>query len=598
MKKPPPSDFRSHNQDAGRIFVPLVVLFAAFMAFLPALRGGFVWDDSVIVRSTGWRGFGWDNLKWMFGPPPFDKYQPLVWLSYAVDRCFWGMDPYGWHLSNLVLHALAALAFYFVCMRLLVRAPRAPADTDLFELRLAAGFAALVFAVHPLRVESVAWITERSDILSGLFSLLAVWAYLRIHDTPAGADSRSCWLALSLVFFASALLSKTITIGLPLVLIALDIYLLDRLPRESNRWFSATAKSVWKEKIAYILPAAAAGLVGYLGQARSGSIRSMENFGFGARAAQSFYGLVFYLRKTLLPIRLSPMYELPDPFNPLAPKFILSGIAAAALGVWLFARRRSRPAAFAAGLCYLAIVAPVLGIVPIGHQLAADRYSYLSCMAWAILAGGIFLRAHRRWPAEARVLALGAVSTLIFLTGRQTRIWHDEASLWTGALAAYPQSRIAENNLGFELMRHGQYDEAERHFRRALEISPAYAEAVTNLGNIDYLRGLGDEALREYGRALILNPRLYNVHVNIGIILMKRGEFARALDEYGQAAAIKPDYLDAINGMGMAYLYLGNFAEARKLLLEAQKIDPDSSEVRENIVLLGQMENRRSGGHG
>ena len=589
MKMKPLSSTRV-QQCVGKVLAPILVVLAAFAAFLPALRNGFVWDDSLIVQSTGWRGFGWENLKWMFAPRSFVKYQPVVWLSYAVDRRFWGMDPYGWHLSNLILHALTAVVLYSVCLRLLVRAARTPAESAFWELRLAAGFAALVFAVHPLRVESVAWISERGDILSGFFSLLTVGAYLRACETAPDPAARRCWTVLSLSFFAFALLSKASGVGLPLVLLALDFYPLNRLSSEGVR-------PVWTEKLPYFLLAAAAGVVGYLGQARSGAIRSLEKFGFGARAAQAFYGLVFYVHKTLLPTRLSPMYELPDPFHPLAAKFILSGIAAAALGAWLFALRRSRPGAFAAGFCYLAIVAPVLGVVPIGHQLVADRYSYLSCMAWAILAGAVFIRAHRRWPGGVRVMAFGAVSALAFLTWRQTRIWHDEFSLWSAALAAYPQSAIAENNLGLDLMGHGKYDEAERHFRRALEMRPAYAEAVSNLGDIDYVHARGDEALRKYERALAINPGLSSVDLNIAIILMKRGEFARAIGRCGRALAINPDYFDAINTMGVAYLNLGNLTEARKRFLDALKIRPDSADARQNIILLDQMEHRRIQSH-
>ena len=255
-------------------------------------------------------------------------YQPLTWLTFGLDYALWGMNAARYHLVNVLLHVLNAALFYAVSLRLL-RAGLPEGRQE--HLRWGAAFAALLFAAHPLRVESVAWITERRDVLSGAFYLAAALFYLK-SAAPGEAKPGRSWPVYSLCFYAAALLSKAIGVGFAFVLLALDIYPLKRLAASPKSWFAPEARPVLLEKLPYLGLGAAAGALGLFGQLHAASTLPLAQFGPAQRAAQSFYGLAFYLWKTLRPLRLLPIYESPENFNPAAWPFLLSGAAVLILG--------------------------------------------------------------------------------------------------------------------------------------------------------------------------------------------------------------------------------------------------------------------------
>jgi len=338
------------------------------------------------------------HLHWMFTTLHGGHYQPLSWVTLAVDHALWGMNPTGYHLTSLLLHTLTAVAVYAGLLALLARTPTR-------STHLAAALGALFFAVHPLRVESVAWITERRDVVSGLFFVLTLLAYLRMQHTAGAARRR--WLLASLGAFTLSLLSKAWGITLPAVLLALDLSPLGRLPGASGR----ARTRVLVEKLPWAMLAAAGAVVAFAAQHRIEAMRTLSDHGPLERTLQAAYGICFYLWKTLAPVNLSPLYILPDDLSLTMPRFAVPLLLVVVATVAALLAWRRHPWVLAAWIAYVAILSPVLGIAQTGPQLAADRYTYLASLPLAALFAAAVARAPRRAPA---VLAVAAAVVLAY----------------------------------------------------------------------------------------------------------------------------------------------------------------------------------------
>lgn len=465
---------------------------AAFLVFIPALFNAFVdWDDVVfLVKNSAYKGFGASNLAWMLTARMGGHYHPLTWLSYALDHALWGADPFGYHLTNVLLHAANAAAFFGLARRLL-------------PSRAAAALAALLFAVHPLRVESVAWASERRDVLSALFYLLTVRDYL---DGKKGR---------SLVFFACSLLSKAVGVTLPLALLILD-------------WHQKKPLRL-KDKTPYFVLAALAALVNAGTQSYNGALEGFAGYPLLHRLAASAYSLAFYVGKTLWPSDLVPIYEFPASLNPLEPRFVVSAVFVAAMAA-AAARRRELLASW---LFYVVTLLPVVGLVRFGPQLVADRYSYLSCLPLALLAGAAI---HRR----AFFLAPIVVLALATLTWRQCRVWKDTDAFWVYVLSKAPDTAIAHHNVGRRLDAQGRLPEAIAAYERALAIRPRYALAHNNLGLALMRLQKLDEAERHYRAALEIDENYWEARANLALALGSRGRYHDARVEIERAIALQP----------------------------------------------------------
>src|SRR5881628_1507446 len=417
---------RSRRLELQHAVIPLVIAFSTFAAFLPALQNQFVsWDDAEnFLDNPHYRGLGWTHLRWMW-TTHLGHYIPLTWMTLGLDYLLWGMNPVGYHLTNLLLHAANAVVFFFVVRRLLARVLPSPSEHG-YALAVSSGVAALVFAIHPLRVESVAWVTERRDVLSGLFYLLTILVYLRASERGARGQG---WYWLSVAAFVCALLSKSMVVNLPVVLLILDVYPLRRLGGAIG-WWSEPARRVYVEKIPFVLLAAAASAIAVMAQSSVHAAASLAQLSLPGRLVVSAYGLGFYLWKMVVPVNLSPLYELPRTMDPVAPPFILSYALVLAITAIVLALRRPVPGLPAAWVAYVVVLLPVLGILQSGPQIAADRYTYLAGLGWASLAGAGLLSTWRRWPPFVLTgLAVVLLSGLGTLSWNQVEVWHDSETL-------------------------------------------------------------------------------------------------------------------------------------------------------------------------
>jgi len=568
-----------------------LVALVTIAAFLPTLHNQFVnWDDDVnFLDNPHYRGLGGAHLRWMWTTFHMAHYIPLTWMTLGMDYVLWGMNPVGYHLTSLLLHVTSAVVVFFLARRLLTLAlPRASGRGH--ALTVSAGFAALVFAIHPLRVESVAWATERRDVLSGLFYLLTLLSYLRACERGA-RGRRSYWLSVAL--FACALLSKSMAVSLPVVLLILEVYPLRRLGG-SLGWASASARRVYLEKIPFVLLAAAASALAVIAQLSSRAMVSVAHLTALDRLAVSAYGLSFYLWKTVVPLNLSPLYMLPQTVNPAATPFIASYGGVLAVTAIALALRRRWPGLPAAWLAYVVVLLPVLGIAQNGPQIAADRYTYLAALGWAILAGAGLLSCWRlstssttgaptTWGLAG--MATGIVIALGVLTWNQVQIWHDSGRLWTYALALDPNSPIAHSNLGELLDRQGRPAEAIDHFQQALRTKPDFPLAHNNWGMALKGQGRPAEAIDHFQQALRLKPDFPIAQNNWGTALGQLGEPAAAIDHFQQALRLDPDFALAHSNWGAALLQQGQPAEAIEHLQQALRVQPDLAEAHANLGL-------------
>src|SRR5438445_701869 len=563
----------------GSWLVPVLIALVTLAAFLPTLQNQFVnWDDHEnLLDNPHYRWLGRAHLRWMW-TTHMGHWIPLTWMTLGLDYLLWGMNPVGYHLTSLLLHVTNAVVFFFVVRWLLTRALPSPSEHG-YAVVVAAAGAAPGFAIHPLRVESVAWVTERRDVLSGLFYLSAILVYLRACER--GARGRG-WYWLSVAVFVCALLSKSMVVNLPVVLLILDVYPLRRLGGFVG-WWSEPARRIYVEKIPFVLLAAAASAIAVMAQLSKSAMIPMAHLSVLGRLAVSAYGLSFYLWKMVVPLNLSPLYMRPPTVDPEAPPFILSYGLVLAITAIVLALRRRMPGLPAAWAAYVVVLLPVLGIFQSGSQIAADRYTYLAGLGWAILAGAGLLACRHATRFLIRGSAVGVLVGLGVLTWNQVHVWHDAEKLWTHALAIDPKSSVAHSNLGSALIAQGKPAEASEHFREALRINPTSADAHNNWGTLLARQGKLAAAIEHYQQVLQIKPDSADAHNNWGAALAQQGKLVEAIEHYQRALQMRSDYADAHTNLGNALAQQGKLSEAVEHYGQALKIKPDFGKAVSNL---------------
>jgi len=508
------------------------------------------------------------------GPNTWD-WVPLTTISHMVDAQLFGLNAGGHHLTNVLLHTAGAILLFLVLRKMTGAIWRS-------------AFVAAVFAVHPLRVESVAWVTERKDVLSGVFFMLTLWAYVEYVRKP-----RSFIRYLTVMFlFALGLMSKPMLVTLPFVLLLLDYWPLNRFPPlspgsgvEPVPWltnFSIPARLV-AEKIPLLMLSVAACILTFM--ALSDNIWSSEAYPFPMRMSNALVSYVAYIWLMLCPLKLAVFYPYPTngwPLWDIISAFIL--LAVISLGVFL--GRRKRPYLLTGWLWYLGMLVPVIGLLDAGRQAHADRFTYLPqiglylLLIWATADGCARWRLHRAVPAGVSGMILIA---MIFCARTQTSHWQNSESLWTHTLACTSGNVLAQNNLGEALLRMGRDDEALVHFQEALQIDSRYARAHYNLGNLFHRMGKDDEAMVHFQEALQINPRYAEAHDNLGSELFSKGRVDDAIVQFEQALQIDPRNADAHYNLGCALLSSGRLDEAIIHFQISLQINPENADAQISI---------------
>jgi protein O-mannosyl-transferase len=562
-----------------RRIAPFAIAALTVAVFAPALHYGFIlWDDDRnLLTNPFYRGLGWAQIRWAFTSAVMGHWIPVTWLTFGVDHALWGMNAFGYHLTNVLLHAANAALFYLLTRRLLrLGLTAAPA----WAITLGAIVSALFFAVHPLRVESVVWITERRDVLSALFYLLTVLAYLKA--CAADGPPRRRWLVVSLGAYTLGLLSKSLIMSLPLVLLVLDVY---PLRRARGNW-----RRVLVEKLPYLGLAVTAAVVSVLVVIAKVGLTSAAAYPPSARAAMALYSLVFYVWKTVLPLGLAPMYELPARVGLTSPRFMVAALVAVGVSVVLLIARRSWPAALAVWLVYGFTLAPVSGIVHNGPQLVADRYSYLSCLGFAVLVGAAVaaVASAGTIPRPLRggvvLVGVGWIIGLTILTSEQLPVWRDTEEVWRHSLEVDPDCAFCHGQWGALLGNRGELGQAIAHFERVVALRPDNVRHRGNLGLALLKAARPAEAAAQFERMLAAEPGDAETRTRLGLALAQQGKLAEASGAFERASRDNPRHVGALLNLGLSLIELRRPAEAVPYLERAAALDPTSGLAREALA--------------
>ena len=555
------------QRDKSLLAAALIAVFT-FLVFSPVLLNDFVnWDDEAnFVFNQSYRGLGFAQLKWAFTTLHMGHYMPLTWLSSGLDYVLWGMNPGGYHLTSLVLHSLNAGLFYLLVLFLLRYVLKKHDDA---ELKLAAAFGALFFAVHPLRTESVAWATERRDVLSGAFMFSALLYYARHAVGEAGKHLKGKSLAL----FACAVLSRENSAAFMPALLLLDVYPFRRLPANPLRWGAVKYRPVLLEKLPFFFLA----LFGTV-LASAATIYSLPPEGAfpvpaGHRAALFIYGLAFYLRKTLLPFDLAPLYEPGPHFGLLSAPVLGSAALLLLAGGAIFALRRRYPALVVCGLIYGLFLLPTLGIA---HTLSMvyDRYSYSACLGWAVCAAaGAALSL--KWGVRVgegfnfrRVvvgcLLAGGIFHFSLLSFFQSMIWKNSLTLWSHTISAVDgPNESAYLNRGQEFLRRGAYAAALQDYNHVLELNPRASDAYLNRAVARQNLGELPGAEEDFDTAWQLDSSNLRALFGRGLLALERGRAKTAVDDFTFLLNANFMRAEVLAARARAYAELGLERQAR-----------------------------------
>lgn len=499
-----------------------------------------IYDDRTYVAENGQvlQGLTLENVRWAFSTFHDANWFPLTWLSHMLDVQLFGRNPAGHHLVNVGLHALNAL----LCFRILSRLTGSPWSSAVV---------AAIFALHPLRVESVAWVAERKDVLSALFWFLTLNAYV----TYGRQRSFRTYLPVC-VWLICGLLAKPMLVTLPFLLLLLDYWPLGRLagaspsPAGGQPCPQVGIGRAIAEKLPLMLLVSASSVVTFIAQRRGGTVSSFDHETTVANLANAVYSYLVYLGKLVCPVNLAVFYPFDD--DGIILKALLALPVLVGITFFVVRQGRRRPYLPVGWFWYLGTMVPVIGIVKVGAHAYADRYTYIPLIGITMMLvwGGEDLS--RQW--RQRVLVQGVAVALLLLTcagitWRQLGFWRDSSTLFTRALAVTEKNWLAHNNLSTELIRWGRFDEAYDHITAALRYREDYASAFINKGIVHKTWRENDQAIDAFQRAIEYDPAASGAYFNLGGALLERGDIGGAYVQYRQLLVLDPPQADALLGM-------------------------------------------------
>ena len=560
--------------------VCLFLALAVWGVFGQTLHHSFVFDDRGYVYENPaiTKGLHWKGVVWAFTHSHGGNWHPLTTLSHMLDCQLFGLNPRGHHLTNVLLHTASVLLLFLVLRKMTGALWRS-------------AFVAAVFAIHPLAVESVAWVAERKDVLSGLFFMLTLWAYLRYTQKQAAHNqnffsfvlSPAYWLALLL--FALGLMSKPMLVTLPFVLLLLDYWPLRRFAMDDSRF---TIGQLACEKIPFLLLTAADSIATVWAQHGAHAIMSGQVLDVRSRMGNALISYASYLGQMIYPAGLVVLY--PHPGNRLSVWRVgLSLLVLIFISAGVLLGRRKRPYVVVGWLWYLGMLVPVIGLVQVGVQARADRYAYLPQIGLYLLVAWGLADLMRGWRGRKVVLGIAgglALGGLLVAARAQTAYWKDNIRLWRHAVDVNAHNALAHDSLGVALGDQGQIDEAIRQFHEAIRLVPDHAEFHFNLGIALAQQSKLAEAIQHFEQALRLKPDYADANDGLGAALAQQGKLADAIQHFEQALQLRPDFPDALYNLGTALAQQGKLADAISNYERALQLRPDLPEVHNPLGLL------------
>lgn len=518
----------------------------------------FVYQNPMVIAGLSPAG-----LAWALTTTYAANWYPLTWISYQLDCQIFGLNPGAEHAINVSLHLANTLLLFFALLRMTKQPWRS-------------ALVAAIFALHPLHVESVAWIAERKDVLGTLFAMLMLLFYIRYVRAPSAG--KYIYVALA---FALGLMAKPMVVTWPFVLLLLDFWPLRRVgwPMELG-----SLARLSREKAPLFVMTAIGSAVTYLAQRNYGAVESLDYLPWSARVANILVSYLLYMAKAVWPVDLAAFY----PSHPHDVEIVVaSALVLIAITVAAVIRARLSPWLLVGWLWYLGMLVPVIGIVQVGWQAMADRYTYAPLVGLSIALVWTIADAVERSPLLQRgtiALSIVVLSILAVAAYRQAGYWKNSHALFEHALAVTSGNYVMENNMGLILGQEGQSAESMAAFHRAIAISPVYADAYANLGRELMVSGQMNEASPPLLRAIRLNPRLEDAQASLGVLLASEGKFGQAEQHLEEAVRLSPTDSYSQSNLCSVLQYLTRPAEAVAHCAEALKLQPDSPAARLNLA--------------
>jgi len=588
---------RTSRALSNPILLCLLLAAATLAVYWPVVHCDFLnYDDPDYFTANPHilTGLTWANTAWAFTTEHAGNWHPLTWLSLMLDVDLFGKGPSGPHLTNLLFHTANTVLLFLLLRRLTAATWRS-------------AIVAALFALHPLHVESVAWVAERKDVLSTCFGLLALLAYAKqlaggrwqVARTETPTESivspvtrqPSCFYWLSLLFFALGLMCKPMLVTLPLVMLLLDYWPLERFRVERS---GLGVRVLILEKIPFFTLSAASCVVTFIVQQKGGAVASLVKVSMAGRLENAFVSYARYLGGTLFPMSLANPYPHPGHW-PLLTALLAFALFVGLCGTAICLMKRF-PFVFTGWFWFVGMLVPVIGLLQVGNAAMADRYTYLPLIGLfiAVVWGAGEAVVNWRLPQSAvAMIVLLLLASASWRTREQIGFWQNSGTLFTHTLGVTENNYVAENDLGTWLSGNGQVAEAMEHFRLSLHIQPDNPDALFNLGNACAKLGNWDEAVEDYQGALKIAPAQADILDNLGFALVMNKQYTDAITNFEESLKLDPDSADAHNNLATVLFIEQRFDEAAQQYREALRLNPDNPQIYANLgdalVRLGQI---------
>ena len=548
------------------LIISLLLIMAILIAYWQVKDFDFIcFDDKPYVTENRHvqAGLTVKGFAWAFTTFHASNWHPLTWLSHMTDCELYGLNPMGHHWTSLQIHLTNTILLFFILQYMTGALWRS-------------AFVAALFALHPLHVESVAWVAERKDVLSTFFGLLTILSYCFYVKQP----NKYKYLVI-ILFLSLGLMAKPMLVTLPFLLLLLDFWPL-------GRFRFATVSRLVLEKVPLLVLVVISSCLTFMAQESGGAVKPLASFSLTVRIANAFVSYASYAVKAIWPHNLTVFY--PHPGNTLPLWQVFGAILLVGSASFLAIRYLKKYPYIAVGLFwYLGSLVPVIGIIQVGPQAMADRYTYIPMTGLFIIIAWGFSDLSTKWHYRKIVLTLFAViilSVLAVRTYSQLGYWRSSIALFEHAVNITENNCLAHNNLGAALLEKGKFDEAVLHIKEALRIEPGCKAALYNLGAALSAQGKPDEAVLHYNDVLKINPKDAIVHNNLADVLSAQGKPDKAVLHYNEALEIDPDYASAHCGFGSLLIKQKKFKKAMFHLTEAIRINPDYAEAYNNIGVV------------
>jgi protein O-mannosyl-transferase len=565
-------------------FSSFALIFITSLVYLPLWNNDFItsWDDRLMITDNVYiRSFNWSSIHWMWTTFHTGNWIPLTWMSLALDYQIGSLDPRVFHFTNLFFHIANAILVLGLCRKFLsvtrhgYNSELQPGNKTICEY--AAFLTAIIFAIHPIHVESVAWAAERKDVLYAFFFLSSLWVYLNYAQSAQRPKTQlvACW-----ILFVLSLMSKPMAVTLPVVLLIFDFWPLRR--------FYEDRKRVLIEKVPFFLTSLCFSAIAVFSQSDINAIAPISRLSIHFRVINAFRSLAFYLWKMTVPYHLVPLYSVPRSGNVWYNiENYLAIVMVLAISLLAFVYRKQRPYLVTAWLCYVVMLVPVIGLLQVGNQAAADRYTYLPSLPFFLLLSILVLTLVGN--RKLIYLSLITIVTLGFgwLTLNQLVIWKNSITLWEQEVTVYPDdSSISHTNLAFAYMHEGRLDDALHQCDLALAIPPPEIFPRFGRGEILFKKGLIDEAIIEIKKAIEMDGHFAEPHQYLWSIYRQKGMKDEALMEIKRAIELEPDHADYYGDLAFSLRDLGRFDESEDAFKKALSLGPNNLQY---IINLGRV---------